>query len=840
MKMNKVEIWKWVLLAALVASSLYIALPLDKKILLGLDIKGGTSFTVEIDEGAISSRIRQDGPEFSPEQVQEKVVKELEGSQKRALEIIRNRVDGLGISEPVIYAEKANRIIVQLPGIDEVKRKEAENAIKQVAFLEFRLVNEKSDNLIKTRLFEKELAPPGYVLVSQGDRQFYMLNEKDVPMKDRDREFLEKQRRFHAPIDSELLLEKEVIDGRTYYAPYFVERKAQLTGGELKKAWKNLDELGQPVVDIQFDGEGKRKFAKVTRDYGPGGDKNSAQIGRQLGIVLDGTLYSAPVIREPITGGNAVISGKFTHEEAATLATVLQAGSLPAPVQIVEKRIVDPTLGADSVKSGISAGIMGCLAIVALMALYYMANGLIADIALTLNIILLPLGMILVAGFLGILSSEARAGAKIALPVLTLPGIAGIALTIGMAVDANVLIFERMREELRTGKGFSSVVQAGFDRAFSAIFDSNITTILTAVILFLFGTGPVRGYAVTLTGGLIVSLFTAVVVTRMCYNLIGTRTESLSVFRMMSAIKATSFNFIGYWKPAIATSLVVIIASWSLMTIHARKNPSSVYGVDFTGGSSITMGFGQKQDVAALRNALSEVGIADATIQYQKEMEGSKETLQVKVANTKEGTLAEETLAKVFPTAGFKLLQQDDVGPQISKDLKKKAITAMGLSLIAIILYMTIRFKFCFALGAVVALFHDVLITAGLVHAFGFQINLTVLAALMTIVGYSVNDTIVIFDRVRENLRLYRNKTFVEICNQSINETLSRTLLTNFLTFVSVLFLLFLGGESLRDFSAAMFIGMIAGTYSTVYIATPVMLFWTKFKRPDLGSSLSK
>ncbi|MEI6971833.1 MAG: protein translocase subunit SecF, partial [bacterium] len=347
------------------------------------------------------------------------------------------------------------------------------------------------------------------------------------------------------------------------------------------------------------------------------------------------------------------------------------------------------------------------------------------------------------------------------------------------------------------------------------------------------------------------------------------------VFKMMSAVKQTNIDFVRWWKLALAASFIIIVGTWILMIQHYRKDDSRVLGVDFTGGTSVTVSFtpDKKPDVEAIRNALGTAGIQDAFIQYQKsESEGSPEQLQIKVASkggnvasvppakTSEAAVLPDTnavavaglassslqtieqdnvvmqvLARQFSDAGFKLLQQDYVGPQVSMDLARNAQAAMILSLVAMIIYISLRFKFGFALGAVAALFHDVLITAGLVHLLGFQINMTVLAALMTIVGYSVNDTIVIFDRIREDLRLYRNKSFVEICNQAINETLSRTLLTNFLTSVSVIFLLVLAGQSLRDFSVAMFIGMIAGTYSTMYIATPVVLMWYRNRRPDLG-----
>lgn len=909
--MKKYSVWKWLVLAALVSVSLMLILPgqdasdlrewlnIKGGIRKGLDISGGTSFTLEIDQSkidikAIEERIRQNMPGITTNQLEAEVANEIQALPQRALEIIRNRVDGLGIAEPVIFLQKgksSTKIIVQLPGIDDKKRQEAEDVLKSAAYLELRLVHEKNEQLLEKLFADSCPPPPGYLKVTATeDRKFYVINLKDVPAGDRNAEFLAKQKRFKAPPDADFLLEKEEKNGREEYVPCFVEKKVQLVGSGIRLARRERDPtFGQYGVSFQLAGEAKKKFATVTKKYARKGDVP----GRRLAIVLDGTLVSAPEIRTPIPDGRGEITGRFSFEEASKLATVLQTGALDAPIMIGEKRVVDPTLGADSVSNGVLAGILGCVAIVVLMAGYYLFPGLLADMALILNVVLLPIGMILVAGFLGVLTPEARAGAAIALPVLTLPGIAGIALTIGMAVDANVLIFERMREELRTGKGFAAVVQAGFDKAFSAIFDSNITTIITAVILFVFGSGPVRGYAVTLTGGLIVSLYTSVFVTRMCFNLIGTRTEKLSFFRMLNAIKPTAIDFIRWWKPAVAMSVLIIAGSFALMAYNYRKDESKVLGVDFTGGSSVTMSFskGKEPDVEAVRKTLSAAGVPDAAIQYQKSANASSpELLQIRVGklgggapspqaatnhpgsavssaqlqqtnevaqsatniapaaatqvagaappSIEQDNVVVQALLRRFPDAGFKLLQQDYVGAQVSKDLGRNARTAMILALIGMVVYIALRFKFGFALGAVVATFHDGLVTLGLMHVFGFQITMTVLAAVLTIIGYSVNDTIVIFDRIREDLRLYRNKTFLEICNQAINETLSRTLLTNSLTFVSILFLLFLGGESLRDFSVAMFIGMISGTYSTVYIATPVVLLWYRRKRPDLGKTV--
>lgn len=845
--MDKKALWKWLILAGLISASLWVAFPLKQKVRFGLDIAGGSSFTVQIDTGAVEKQIREseEAKDMNEEQIKNKIASTLDGAQARALEVIRNRVDNLGIAEPIIYPERGNRIIVQLPGATEAKSREAEAAIRSTAYLEFRIVHPKNSDLVE-KLFEKGLSPEGYLIApdTEGSRGGAYRRDKTVTDDKMDADFRAKLRLFHAPGGYEFLLEKEKRPtGEELYKPYFVERRAQLTGQYLKDAGVDYRSLGEPVVTLRFDAEGARRFRRVTTDLAPGGPKNpNPNEMRYLAIVLDGTLHSAPYIKEPIQGGRAEISGSFTRVEARFLANILRAGALPAPVEIIEKRRVDPSLGQDSVHSGVRAGFIGCAAIFVLMAIYYMIPGLLADLALLLNVVILPLGMILVAGFLGLFSGEARAGGAVALPVLTLPGIAGIALTIGMAVDANVLIFERMREELRVGKSLTGAIQAGYARAFSAILDSNVTTIITAVLMFVFGSGPIRGYAVTLTGGLLVSLYTAVVVTRMCFNHIGARATTLAPVRMMSLIKPTNFDFISKWKIFAGCSVAIIAGSWVLMIMHARQDPTKVLSVDFTGGSSVTLNYEEKASVEDIRAALAAAGVPDAMIQYQEDLTGgSKSHLQVKVGGKAGGTAVAQVLTgEQFAKDGFKVVQTDDIGPQVGSEMKVKAVKAMIFALIAMIIYIAWRFEFGFALGAVVALFHDVLVTAGLSHMLGIQMSTTVMAALLTIIGYSVNDTIVIFDRIREDLRLVRNKSFVEICNQSINETLGRTLLTNFMTFVSVLALLVFGGGAIRDFSVAMFIGMIAGTYSTMYIATPVVLIWYRYKTPNMGRTVVK
>ena len=474
--MKKAMFWKWLLLVALTSASIAIVTPMKDKVKLGLDLRGGTMFVLEVEDADLSEDAKKDAP-------------------ARALEVLRNRVDGMGIAEPVLYLEPNGRIVVQLPGLKTEDRESAVRNIQSAAFLEFRVVHESSAQLTSA-LFAQGKAPKDYAIevVEQLDaasgqswtRQMYVKTEQDAvfsPEEVRARKKLFGM--FNAPPGYEFMLMPEMINGKEYFSPYYVFRRPDLTGEQLAGAQTDFGQFWRADSRLKFNEKGAKRFGQVTGDYAPGGAKNPRQdMRRQLAIVLDGRLYSAPSINEAIYGGSAVISGSFSVEEANDLSIILRAGSLPAPVKVVEERGVDPTLGEDSITSGTRAAIIGCAAVLVFMLIYYMLPGAIANAALIFDMLLLPLGMVVVSGFLGVFSG-ATGGAG--LPVLTLPGIAGIVLTIGMAVDANVLIFERIREELDLGKSVKGAVAAGYQKAFSTILDSNITTLLTAVILFANG-----------------------------------------------------------------------------------------------------------------------------------------------------------------------------------------------------------------------------------------------------------------------------------------------------------------------------------------------------------------
>ena len=426
--------WKWLLAAFLAVTSVYLVTPLSEKLRLGLDLKGGSSMTVELDRDALRAMVKDEYPEASDEEIDKHVADAEAAADETAVEIIRSRIDSLGTEEPVITKGKNGRIYVQMPGASAEQRDRAEKMIKSVAFLDFRLVSTRSAEKASKLLADKK-APRGYVVSDMGDAGLCYVRDKSVPEPDP-----RSLRTFGNPDPGYIFaLEKDRVGASEVYRPVFIERRARMTGRSLSRAGVTNDDYGRILVSLRFDGEGTRKFAEITRKYCA---VQGGRAGRQLAIVLDGIVYSAPVLDEPITGGNAVIRGSFTLEEAQTLKNVLNAGAMPAPLKFLGKRFVNPTLGEDSIADAKTAICVGVAAVLVFMLLYYRAMGFVADLALALNFVLLPLAAVLASGLLSQFSSDATmsGGSLLRLPVLTLPGIAGILLSVGMAVDANVLI----------------------------------------------------------------------------------------------------------------------------------------------------------------------------------------------------------------------------------------------------------------------------------------------------------------------------------------------------------------------------------------------------------------
>jgi len=475
---------------------------------------------------------------------------------------------------------------------------------------------------------------------------------------------------------------------------------------------------------------------------------------------------------------------------------------LQTPVSIEEERSISPTLGADSIRASILAGLVGLIITLVCVGIYYKIPGLVANLALIINLILL-IGALSMFHF-----------------VLTLPGIAGIILTIGLSVDANVLIYERLREEMALGKSLKVALNTAYEKAFSSIFDANVTTLITAIILFWQARGPVRGFAVSLTFGIFASLFTALIVGR---NALGwlVDTGRLKRISMLHLISAQNINFLGKGFIACMCSLALLIAGAGAFYLRGERN----FGVDFRGGDLITLSAPGKIDIGQVRHALQPLGFADASIQESTQAGKGYITIRTPL-NTSDKV--EKQIMQTLPSAGFKVEGSERVGALVGGELAKSSLIALGLGILGILIFVTFRFELAFAVGAIVALLHDVLMTVGVFSLLGRELTLTMIGAVLTIAGYSINDTIVVYDRIREGLASGRRGTIDEIMNSSINQTLSRTILTSTVTLIPILCLFFFGGAVLRDFSLAIIIGVIVGTYSSIFIASPIVLWWTR------------
>ena len=757
--------------------------------------------------------------------------------------VLRNRIDAFGVAEPSIRRE-ANRprIIVELPGAKDSSK--PLQIVKTMGRLEFKLV---------------EKSPAGTVAWT---------GSADTPPPD------------DIPEGTEIRYHND--DGTSLANSwYVVQSPVLLSGDRIKNARETQGNTGfEIVVSMSFDSQGSRQFGQLTTNH----------VGELLAILLDGKIQSAPRINEPILGGNAQISGDFTFEEAQYLANILKAGAFPVGVKIAEERTVGPTLGQEAIDDGVRAAVIGMGIVLIFMLIYYRFSGIVAITALAFNMLII-LGAL--AGF----------GAA-----LTLPGLAGLVLTIGMAVDANVLIFERIREELRTGKTVWSAIQAGYQKAFWTILDANVTTLAVAAVLYHFGTGPIKGFAVTLGVGIFASMFTAIVVTREIYGWVlgGRNVERLSIGR--EVIRNTTIGFLSRSRMGFVVSSILIIIGLVSLVLHNGPN----FGIDFRGGVKTYAKFNRAVTQPELSAKLTELGYERSKIQvdaskqeasidigYSQEFERQRvvvpltadpgdataRSIQVSAAQDKvrfqpgdtiqliegehrlrseiseviEGedtvtfVLADEIGADLTQAAQIQvqasvgqiltgaLLQGDgdwkavpqavsvnEVGPSVGKDLKWAALWSVIWSIVILLFYISWRFEFRFAIGAIAALIHDVLITLGVFSVLVKEINLPTVAAFLTIIGYSLNDTIVVFDRIRENSTLLKGTDFAEVINRSINQSLSRTVVTSLTTLfvVLVIFLQTAAGQEINTFALALIVGVIVGTYSSVFIASPIIHLW--------------
>lgn len=595
-----------------------------------------------------------------------------------------------------------------------------------------------------------------------------------------------------------------------------------LTGEVITDARADIDQYGKPAVSMRMDAVGSRKWAAITRE--------AAQNNSRVAIVLDGFVYSAPSVNEEIPNGNSQISGSFSQEEVRDLSNILKAGALPAPTRIVEEAIIGPTLGQIAQNQGFISIISGLAFVVIFMVAYYSKGGMVANLALLFNIFFI----------LGILANYNAA--------LTLPGIAGMVLTIGMSIDANVLIFERIREEMRRGMRLREAIKVGYQKAFWTIFDSNLTTLIAAIVLFVLGQGPVKGFAITLMIGIFCSFFSAVYITRVVVEWMTRKGDDSNVsFKTKLSGKLLSesnINFMGMRKKAYIFSVIFIALGIGSIIAKGGLN----LGVDFKGGRSYVVAFDTpveatslKVDLtAAFQNAGTEVknfggnDVVKITTAYMIDDESTEADMQVKAAlvsglesSTGKNFIEDE---RQIDESNFSIVSSAKVGATIADDIKNASYESIVFSLLLIFIYIAVRFrKWQFGLGAIVALFHDTLFVISayaIARVFGiaFEVDQVFIAALLTVIGYSINDTVIVFDRIREFINLGTSTDRLKIFNSAINSTLNRTVITSVTTLIVILVLLIAGGEVLRGFSFALFVGVVIGTYSSMFVASPLVL----------------
>jgi len=605
------------------------------------------------------------------------------------------------------------------------------------------------------------------------------------------------------------------------------EMKPALGGDVITNARQDYDQNGKVEVSMSMNPEGAKTWKRITGD----------NIGRQIAIVLDGYVYSAPNVNSEIPNGQSSISGNFSVEEAQDLANILKAGKLPAPARIVEEAVVGPSLGREAVNAGLWSFVIAFILVLVYMVFYYNRAGLIADLALVTNIFFL----------FGVLASFGA--------VLTLPGIAGIVLTLGMAVDANVIIYERIKEEVRAGKGMRLAIDDGYKNAYSAIIDGNVTTLLTGIVLYVFGSGPVQGFATTLIIGILSSLFSAIFISRLIFNwaLNKNREVNFANKLTLNTLANTSINFLSKRKIAYGISIALIVISIASLAIRGLN-----YGVDFSGGRTYVVRFDQSVNTKDVREALSNVFINEDGQSDIPEVKTFGPDRQVKITtkymiNNTDTDVDSIIQSKIFQglkpfykdqSIAYKkfstdtetedkllgILSSQKVGPTIADDIRNRAVMAIVFALIIIFIYIAIRFRrWQFGLAGVVALFHDTIITIGLFSLlynllpFNMEIDQAFIAAILTIIGYSINDTVIIFDRIREYNVLYHKRDMETNINGALNSTLARTINTSGTTILVLLTIFLFGGEVIRGFTFALLVGVVIGTYSSVFNASPIV-----------------
>ena len=816
------------------------------------------------------------GPESTDAQVVEVIRAEAESAISNSFNVLRNRIDRFGVTSPNIQKlGNSGRILVELPGVKEPER--VRKLLQGTASLEFwttyaneeieAYLVEANNTLAELLADEETVVETPAEQKAEGDD----LLAAELQQAGNDAT-AEAEMRKQNPLFSVLQpsgARGHACIGYAHYADtaqinkYFaMPQIKQLFPPEFKPMWtvkasamdpnENIFELvaikassrdgkapldggvvtdarvqygntgGTPQVSMTMNAEGANVWARMTKD----------NIGRQIAIVLDGMVYSYPNVQSEISGGSSQITGDFTLEEAEDLANVLKSGKLPAPATIIQEQVVGPSLGAESINAGLISFVIAFVLVLLYMILFYQGAGLIADIALICNVILL----------FGTLVSFGA--------VLTLPGIAGLVLTLGMAVDANVIIYERIKEELRAGKGLSKAIADGYSNAYSAIIDGQITTLLTGIVLFVFGSGPVQGFATTLIIGIITSVLTSIFITRIIFDDRVSKGKNVTFDNKFTRnfLQNTKVDFIGKKKIAYIVSGALILIS--LVSIFTK---GFTYGVDFTGGRTYVVRFDQPvtaEDVRAAAIAEFDGAVEvkqfggesqmKITTQYLVEDESTDADAEVesKLYNALKGFFADDlTFAEFTSTLDNPngIISSDKVGPTIANDITRDAIIAVIIALFVIFAYIAIRFRgWTWGLGGVTGLAHTSIIVIGFfslfsgILPFSLDIDQTFIAAILTIIGYAINDTVVIFDRIREYKTLHPKADFRQNVNEALNSTLSRTMNTSLTTLVTMLAIAIFGGEVIRGLAVALILGIVVGTYASIFIATPIMFDVTK------------
>ena len=810
------------------------------------------------------------GPESTDAEVIEVIRGEAESAISNSFNVLRNRIDRFGVTQPNIQKlGSSGRILVELPGVKEPER--VRKLLQGTASLEFwatydnaeieAYLAEANATLAQLLAVEEEVAAETETAETDVLAQELQQNEAEADAA------MVKQNPLFAVLQPSGARGNACI-GYAHYADTAKINKylsmPQIKGifpPEFKPMWtvkgsafagENIFELvaikatsrdgkapldggvvtdarmeygntnGNPHVSMSMNAEGANTWARMTKD----------NIGKQIAIVLDGMVYSYPTVQNEISGGSSQITGNFTVEEAEDLANVLKSGKLPAPATIIQEQVVGPSLGAESINAGLISFVIAFLLVLIYMVLFYQGAGVVADVALLVNVLFL----------FGTLVSFGA--------VLTLPGIAGLVLTLGMAVDANVIIYERVKEELRAGKGLGKAVADGYSNAYSAIIDGQITTLLTGIVLFVFGSGPVQGFATTLIIGIITSILTSVFITRIIFDDRLNKGKNITFDNNLTRnfLQNTKFDFIGKKKIAYIVSGTVIVLS--LVSMFTK---GFTYGVDFTGGRTYVVRFDADVTAEAVRAAAIEEfdGAVEVkqfggdsqmkiTTQYKVEDESTDADAEVenKLYNALKGFFATDLTFEEFTSTLDNpngIISSDKVGPPIANDITRNAIIAVLIALFVIFAYIAVRFSgWTWGLGGVAGLAHTALIVIGFfsifsgILPFSLDVDQTFIAAILTIIGYAINDTVVIFDRIREYKELHPKADFRQNVNEALNSTLSRTMNTSLTTLVTMLAIAIFGGEVIRGLAVALILGIIIGTYASIFIATPIMYDVTK------------